>query len=104
MVKECPHSGDVQDVTPSALGCEDCLKTGGTWLHLRVCRSCGYIGCCDSSPSRHANEHVAESDHPIVSSLEPGEEWSYCYADDVGMIIREIKGRTRIPPSPMLSR
>jgi len=70
-------------------GCEDCLKIGGRWVHLRVCRSCGKVGCCDYSPNRHASAHVRESGHPIVSSLEPGEDWSYCYVDDVAFVLSE---------------
>ncbi len=67
-------------------GCEDCLAIGGRWVHLRVCRSCGHVGCCDSSPNKHASAHVAASDHPIVSSLEPRENWTYCYLDDVAWV------------------
>ena len=85
-------------------GCEECLRDGDVWLHLRICLGCGHVGCCDDSPNKHATAHNRETGHPLIRSLEPGEEWSYCYVDDVGMIIREIKGRTRIPPSPMLSR
>jgi hypothetical protein len=70
-------------VPESVEGCEECLKTGGAWVHLRVCRSCGEVGCCDSSPGRHASGHAAESGHPIVTSLEPGEDWSWCFVDEV---------------------
>ncbi len=68
-------------------GCEECLKVGGQWMHLRVCLSCGKVGCCDSSPNRHATAHFQESAHPIVQSMEPGEEWSFCYLDDVAFIV-----------------
>ncbi len=68
-------------------GCEECLKTGGRWIHLRVCLSCGKVGCCDSSPNRHATAHAKESDHPLVHSMEHGEEWSYCYVDEVAFIV-----------------
>ena len=71
----------------SVPGCEDCLKTGDRWVHLRVCRTCGHVGCCDSSPNRHATAHERETGHPIVSSVEPGEDWSYCYVDDVAFVI-----------------
>ena len=64
-------------------GCEDCLATGGQWLHLRICLECGKVGCCDDSPNRHATAHARESGHPIIRSLEPGEEWSWCFADDL---------------------
>jgi hypothetical protein len=65
-------------------GCEDCLATGGTWLHLRMCQTCGHIACCDSSPNRHATAHAARTGHPIIRSAEPGEEWSWCYIDEIG--------------------
>ncbi len=86
----CSHLDQVTVPRPeSVAGCEDCLRTGGSWVHLRVCRSCGHIGCCDSSPNRHASAHVRDSGHPIVTSAEAGEDWSYCYLDDVAFIIRE---------------
>jgi uncharacterized UBP type Zn finger protein len=78
----CTHLGQVHAVTPSAQGCEDCLKTGGAWVHLRLCTSCGHVGCCDSSPNRHATKHFHQTQHPIIKSFEPGEEWGYCYVDD----------------------
>jgi hypothetical protein len=68
-------------------GCEECLKIGARWLHLRVCRSCGKIGCCDSSPNRHASAHAREAEHPIMSSIEPGEDWSWCTIEEVGFIL-----------------
>jgi hypothetical protein len=80
----CTHLDQITVARPErTAGCEDCLKIGGHWLHLRVCRSCGHIGCCDSSPNRHATHHAGDSGHPIVTSVEPGEDWSYCYVDDV---------------------
>ena len=82
-------------------GCEDCLRTGDLWLHLRICLSCGHVGCCDDSPNRHASAHAASSDHPLIRSLEPGETWSWCYVDEVAMSIPEVRGETRIPPSPL---
>ena len=88
---------------PAAVdGCEDCLAQGGVWLHLRICLGCGHVGCCDDSPGRHASAHAASSDHPIIRSLEPGEEWSWCFADELAMIIPQVTGATRIPRSPML--
>ena len=79
----CEHIKEIRKVTPSADGCEDCLKIGGRWVHLRVCESCGHVGCCDNSPNRHATKHYNATQHPIVKSVEPGEEWGYCYPDDV---------------------
>jgi hypothetical protein len=89
---------------PAAVdGCEDCLREGGVWLHLRICLDCGHVGCCDDSPGRHASRHAAASDHPIIRSLEPGETWCWCFVDEVAMDIPQITGTTRIPPSPMLA-
>jgi hypothetical protein len=79
----CEHVKEIADVTPSADGCEDCLKIGGLWVHLRLCESCGHVGCCDNSPNRHATKHYDSSKHPIVKSFEPGEDWGYCYPDDM---------------------
>jgi uncharacterized UBP type Zn finger protein len=83
----CTHLDRIEVKPPSAgdvEGCEECLKTGGQWVHLRVCLTCGKVGCCDSSPNRHASRHAAETAHPIVSSVEPGETWSWCYEDQIG--------------------
>jgi hypothetical protein len=82
-------------------GCEDCLATGDPWLHLRICLECGHVGCCDSSPNRHASAHARSAEHPIIRSLEPGEDWAWCFADQVGMRIPQVQGETRIPPSPL---
>jgi uncharacterized UBP type Zn finger protein len=70
-------------------GCEECLKIGDSWVHLRMCMSCGKIGCCDSSPNRHATGHAHESGHPIIRSAEPGEDWSWCYLDEVAFALEE---------------
>jgi uncharacterized UBP type Zn finger protein len=88
MAEICTHLDQVKVGYPDDVpGCEECLKTGDAWVHLRVCRTCGFIGCCDSSPNKHASKHAAATSHPIVSSLEPGEDWSYCYVDDVAFVI-----------------
>lgn len=80
----CAHAADSRPVLPSSPGCEDCLREGVTdWVHLRVCLTCGHVGCCDSSPGRHATAHRGESGHPLIASAEPGETWAYCYVDDV---------------------
>ncbi|MEO6857582.1 MAG: UBP-type zinc finger domain-containing protein [Solirubrobacteraceae bacterium] len=87
---ECTHLDQILATRPELVaGCQDCLAIGGRWVHLRVCRSCGRVGCCDSSPNRHATKHARASGHPIVSSLEPGETWSYCYLDDVAFVLEE---------------
>ena len=79
----CQHAALINDVTPSTDdACEDCLKTGDTWVHLRVCLVCGHVGCCDQSPNRHARRHFHGTGHPVIQSYEPGESWRYCYIDD----------------------
>ena len=70
-------------------GCEECLRIGGTWMHLRMCQTCGKVGCCDSSPNRHASKHAAQDDHPIFRSIEPGEDWSWCAVDQVAFIAEQ---------------
>jgi uncharacterized UBP type Zn finger protein len=85
----CSHLGMIHDVEPSASGCEDCLRIGSTWVHLRECMTCGHVGCCDSSPKRHASRHRRATDHPIVRSLEPGESWLWCYVDRVVLVPQE---------------
>ena len=79
----CEHIAAIVPVTPSAGGCEDCLKTGDRWVHLRLCKSCGHVGCCDNSLNRHATKHYHASYHPIIKSHERGEDWGYCYVDDM---------------------
>lgn len=81
----CTHldSIAITELPAEIAGCEDCLRTGGHWVHLRMCQACGHIGCCDSSPNRHAGKHAAASGHPIARSAEPGENWSWCYVDGV---------------------
>jgi hypothetical protein len=101
----CTHLDHVHitELPEEVAGCVDCLATGGEWLHLRICLECGHVGCCDDSPNRHASAHAAATSHPIIRSLEPGERWSWCYVDELGMIIPDVQGTTRIPPSPLLS-
>jgi uncharacterized UBP type Zn finger protein len=83
MDANCTHLDQIRDVEPSAQGCEDCLRMGDTWVQLRECLSCGHVGCCDSSPNRHATAHFHATEHPIVQSFEPGQDWRYCYVDEV---------------------
>ena len=82
--KDCPHLALIQDVTPSTEGCEECLQMGDTWVHLRVCKICGHVGCCDDSKNKHARKHFESTGHPIMQSIEPGEEWGWCFIDDFG--------------------
>ena len=79
----CAHLDEIQEVVPSALGCEECLKIGSEWVHLRLCRLCGHVGCCDDSPHRHARKHFHATKHPMVRSVEPGENWGWCYVDEL---------------------
>ena len=99
----CAHLDHVRinELPEAVAGCEDCLAAGTQWFHLRICLECGRVGCCDSSPERHASKHAESAEHPIIRSLQPGEEWSYCFPDELGMIIRQVHGATRIPPSPL---
>lgn len=83
MSSRCKHLSQIHQVTPSAQGCEDCLETGSGWVHLRLCLTCGHVGCCDSSPNKHATKHFHGTTHPIVQSFEPGEDWRWCYADQM---------------------
>jgi len=95
MAKSCNHLDQILDVTPSSTGCEDCLRLGRhDWLHLRVCQECGHVGCCDQSPGRHATGHFRTVSHPIIRSFEPGEDWYWCYVDDLAF---ELEGA---PPAP----
>ena len=79
----CSHLDRVADAAPSSDGCEDCLAIGGRWVHLRMCMTCGHVGCCDNSPHRHATAHFHAAGHPIIQSYEPGENWWYCYVDEL---------------------
>jgi uncharacterized UBP type Zn finger protein len=81
--RECTHLAQINDVEPSAEGCEECLQMGDTWVHLRKCLTCGQVGCCDSSKNKHAHRHADEAGHPIVRSFEPGEDWRWCFVDEV---------------------
>lgn len=79
--RHCTHLDTVQQVTPHTQGCEECLKMGETWVHLRICLTCGHVGCCDSSKNKHATAHFHATGHPIIQSFEPDEVWAWCYVD-----------------------
>lgn len=81
----CEHLADLHPVPATASGCEECLKTGGSWVHLRLCLSCGHVGCCDDSPNRHASHHFHATGHPVITSWERGERWLWCYVDQEAM-------------------
>jgi uncharacterized UBP type Zn finger protein len=100
---KCSHLDtiEVTELPESVDGCEECLASGDGWVHLRICLACGHVGCCDSSPNRHASAHYKETEHPLIRSIQPGEEWSWCFPDELGMVISAVHGETRIPPSPL---
>lgn len=79
----CSHLDQVRDVPSGAAGCEECLAMGDTWVHLRQCLSCGHVGCCDSSKNRHATAHFRGTHHPVIKSFQPGEDWGWCYVDEL---------------------
>jgi len=83
--QSCAHLDQVRDVKPSAAGCEECLKMKDRWVHLRMCLTCGHVGCCDSSKNKHATKHFHATSHPIIRSIEPGERWRWCYVDELMM-------------------
>jgi Zn-finger in ubiquitin-hydrolases and other protein len=103
MSEVCTHLDQVavRQLPASVDGCEDCLREGSKWLHLRICLTCGHVGCCDDSPNRHATAHHHATSHAIIRSIEPGEDWSWCYVDEVAFVLDGIHGTTRIPPSPL---
>jgi uncharacterized UBP type Zn finger protein len=80
--RRCAHLDQIRDVTRRSEGCEECLALGDTWVHLRMCMTCGKVGCCDSSKNKHAHAHARLTGHQIIRSLEPGEDWLWCYADE----------------------
>jgi uncharacterized UBP type Zn finger protein len=100
----CSHLDQIRvtELPGSIDGCQKCLKIGSSWVHLRMCMTCGEIGCCDSSPNRHASRHAREASHPIARSAEPDEIWSWCFVDEVGFVVEgtgtapsEVRGDAR---------
>jgi uncharacterized UBP type Zn finger protein len=85
MVATCTHLSRIHEVSPRTGGCEECLQSGDAWVHLRLCLTCGHVGCCDSSKNKHATAHFHSTNHPIVQSAQPDEDWMYCYEDDLVM-------------------
>jgi uncharacterized UBP type Zn finger protein len=78
----CSHESEIRDVEPTTQGCAECLATGGHWVQLRMCLVCGHVGCCDSSPGKHATAHFRATQHPVMQSAQPGEDWRWCYIDE----------------------
>ena len=90
MTEACRHLDHIRITETSKKGCEECLRTGDIWVHLRLCLTCGHVGCCDSSRNKHATRHYHASQHPLVRSIEPGEAWIWCYADNA--VAGELEG------------
>ena len=90
---DCTHLDTITDAAPSDDGCTDCLPIGGRWVQLRRCAGCGHVGCCDSSPNMHATKHFHASSHPIIQSFEPGEDWFWCYVDELLLEVDDADGR-----------
>ena len=97
----CAHLADAQarktGVKPSGPGCKECLASGGVWVHLRLCLGCGHVGCCDQSPNHHATNHYRRTHHPVLRTYEPGEDWGYCYPDD--LFLEQLPAKAgEVPP------
>ena len=81
--QEYSHLNQIRPVTPNTEACEECLAMGSSWVHLRMCLTCGHVGCCDSSPGKHATKHFHATSHPIMRTIEPGESWAWCFVDKI---------------------
>ncbi len=89
----CQHEAELEPVAAHTKGCEECLRTGSRWVELRLCLTCGHVGCCDSSPGRHARAHFANTGHPLIACYEPGERWAWCYIDEAEVDLPEAAVR-----------
>jgi hypothetical protein len=94
----CKHVGEILETQPTGPGCVECMEHDGWWVHLRRCATCGHIGCCDSSPNKHARKHAHREKHHIIQSYEPGEDWLYCFADDLTFDIPAMDHSPSHPP------
>ena len=83
MSTQCTHLNQIKIKTTTVHVCEECVKTGDSWVHLRLCLICGHVGCCDSSKNKHATKHFHKTKHPLIRSIEPGESWIWCYVDEI---------------------
>ena len=83
MAEQCAHLEQVERAKPRTNGCEECLESGDSWVHLRLCETCGHVGCCDSSKNKHSTAHFHATNHPVITSFEPGENWRYCFIDRI---------------------
>lgn len=84
----CPHISTLDPVPPNSTVCDECVARGDTWVHLRACLECGHVGCCDESKNKHATRHYRATGHPLIQTLEPGEDWIWCYVDRIAMELR----------------
>jgi uncharacterized UBP type Zn finger protein len=91
MPQGCQHLNQIKFTTTGKKVCEECVKIGDSWVHLRLCMECGHVGCCDSSKNKHATKHFRQSQHPLVRSIEPGESWVWCYVDEIAP--GEVRGK-----------
>jgi len=82
MAKRCKHTNQIKITSTDKNVCEDCIKIGDSWVHLRLCLTCGHVGCCDDSKNKHATKHFRSQGHPLIRSIEPGETWMWCYIDE----------------------
>jgi len=89
MKPSCTHTDQIKVTETGVHVCQDCIRTGDSWVHLRLCLACGHVGCCDESPNRHATKHFNQTRHPLIRSNEPGETWAWCYVDEVGLELEE---------------
>ena len=94
MAAKCTHLDQIKNTSTASHKCEDCVKIGDTWVHLRMCLECGHVGCCDSSKNKHATRHFHQSKHPLMRSIEPGESWVWCYVDKTE--VRELDSEGRL--------
>jgi uncharacterized UBP type Zn finger protein len=97
MSAECRHIDLVRAVSPNSNGCEECLRSGDTWVHLCMCLVCGHVGCCDSSTNKHATRHYYATGHPVMRSIEPGEQWGWCYIDEVWLDLHASQPAPGLP-------
>jgi uncharacterized UBP type Zn finger protein len=88
MQQVCDHLDQINDVQPSSTRCEECVALGDRWVHLRMCMTCGQVGCCDTSKNKHAHRHADAVGHPIMRSIQPGEDWMWCFVDEI--VIEEV--------------
>src|SRR5437879_11163707 len=96
MANGCSHIAGIRSVTPSALGCEECLKSGSEWLHLRICRTCGHVGCCDDSPNKHATKHFHATGHPVIEGYDPPEGWAGAMSTKCCLTYRTARRRITV--------